>query len=236
MNIAVLLAGGFGTRMKMQKPKQFLEICGKPAIAYPLETFNASKHIDKILCVCAPEWVDKLEQIIREYNIHKVCQIVPGGRKRTDSSWNALCALKEACTKDNDIILIHDSARLLVSEQIIEANIKTAKTHGCSETVIPVTDTIVVSKDGSCADSTPDRSFLYNVQTPQTFMFGKIYNAYNQFMNESETSIPSDAFTDDAGLAAFYGNKVFFVPGSKQNIKLTTQDDIPVLEAFIHQS
>jgi 2-C-methyl-D-erythritol 4-phosphate cytidylyltransferase len=67
-------------------------------------------------------------------------------------------------------------------------------------------------------------------------MFGKIYNAYNQFMNESETSIPSDAFTDDAGLAAFYGNKVFFVPGSKQNIKLTTQDDIPVLEAFIHQS
>lgn len=236
MNIAVILAGGSGTRMKMEKPKQFLEICGKPAILYPLETFNASKHIDKILCVCAPEWLDKLETIIRENQIHKVCQIVPGGRKRTDSSWNALCALKESCTLDNDIILIHDSARLLVSEKIIEANIEKAKEYGCCETVLPVTDTIVQSKDGFCADSTPDRNFLFTVQTPQTFLFGKIYSAYNQFMNESESSIPRHAFTDDAGLASFYGNKVFFVSGSKENLKLTTQDDIPLLEAFIHQS
>jgi 2-C-methyl-D-erythritol 4-phosphate cytidylyltransferase len=235
MNIGVILAGGFGSRMKMEKPKQFLEICGKPAILYPLETFNASKHIDKILCVCAPEWVDRLEQIIRENKINKVTQIVPGGRKRTDSSWNALCALKEACTADDDIVLIHDAARLLVSDEIIEANIKKVRQYGCCETVIPVTNTIVVSKDGFCADTTPDRNYLYSVQTPQSFLFGKIYRAYEQFINESETAIPQNAFTDDAGLASFYGSKVFFVQGSKKNIKLTTQEDIPVLESFIHQ-
>ena len=233
MNVAILLAGGTGSRMgDTKKPKQFLNLCGKPVIAHSLETFENCKSIDKIILVCADEFKKELLQIAKSYNIKKITGIANAGKTRSESSWNALCFLMEILyekQKDKCIVLIHDSARPLVSKKIIEENIECAKNNFACETVIHSVDTIIQSFDRKTAYKTLNRNELFLVQTPQSFTFNLIYSAYEKFFALSENEKPN--LTDDASVVQFFNNtKVHFVYGDKKNTKLTTKEDFAVLE------
>jgi len=228
MNIAVILAGGTGSRMGIvDKPKQFIDIYGKPIIVYTLETFDNHTEIDSIAVVCLKEWVDDLKILLRKYEINKVRWIVDGGQTRQESIYNAINALSNEC-KDDDILIIHDSVRPLVSHKIISNNISKAKEFGAVDTVVPSADTIVRSIDESTIEEVPTRSELYIGQTPQSFKYSLIKEAHeNAIKNNNLNS------TDDCQLVLGIGQKVHLVMGEKLNFKITSFDDLLLLKAII---
>jgi len=228
MNIAVILAGGTGSRMGIvDKPKQFIDIYGKPIIVYTLETFDNHPEIDSIAVVCLKEWVDDLKILLRKYEINKVRWIVDGGQTRQESIYNAINALSNEC-KDDDILIIHDSVRPLVSHKIISNNISKAKEFGAVDTVVPSADTIVRSIDESTIEEVPTRSELYIGQTPQSFKYSLIKEAHeNAIKNNNLNS------TDDCQLVLGIGQKVHLVMGEKLNFKITSFDDLLLLKAII---
>ena len=168
MNIGVILAGGSGTRMGSDIPKQFIDIYGKPLIIHTLESFDLNSEIDSIAVVCKDEWKEDLNIWIRQFGVNKVKWIISGGNTRQESTYRAIKALEDVCT-DEDILIIHDAARPLISQRIINDNIVGAKEYGAVDTVIPSADTIIRSTNDSTIDSVPVRIELYLGQTQQTF-------------------------------------------------------------------
>ena len=228
MNIGIILAGGIGSRMGIvDKPKQFIDIYGKPIIVYTLETFDNHPEIDYIGVVCLDEWMDDLKILLRKYEINKVKWLIKGGMSRQESVYNAIMAISKD-VNDDDILVIHDSVRPLVSHKIISNNISSAKQFGATDTVIPSTDTIIKSLDGLQIHEVPNRSELYIGQTPQSFKFELIKRAH-------ETAIESNKLnsTDDCQLVLDLGEKVKLVMGDKLNFKITSFDDLLLLKAII---
>ena len=202
MNIGIILAGGIGSRMGIvDKPKQFIDIYGKPIIVYTLEAFDNHPEIDYIGVVCLDEWMDDLKILLRKYEINKVKWLIKGGMSRQESVYNAIIAISKD-VNDDDILVIHDSVRPLVSHKIISNNISSAKQFGATDTVIPSTDTIIKSLDGLQIHEVPNRSELYIGQTPQSFKFELIKRAH-------ETAIESNKLnsTDDCQLVLDLGEK-----------------------------
>jgi 2-C-methyl-D-erythritol 4-phosphate cytidylyltransferase len=227
MNIGVILAGGSGTRMGSEIPKQFIDIYGKPLIIHTLESFDANPNIDYILVVCKEDWHDNLKIWIRKFGINKVKWIINGGETRQDSTYNALNTLKKECSGD-DILVIHDSARPLISQRIIDDNIDAAKEFNAVDTVIPATDTIVKSFEGEVIDEVPVRKYLYMGQTPQSFKYDFIVKAHeNAKINSRNDS------TDDCQLVLDLNEHVHFVNGDKLNFKVTTFEDLLMLKSLI---
>ncbi|SCG81921.1 2-C-methyl-D-erythritol 4-phosphate cytidylyltransferase [Proteiniborus sp. DW1] len=228
MNIAVILAGGTGSRMGIvDKPKQFIDIYGKPIIAYTLEVFDNHPEIDCIAVVCLKEWMDDLRILLRKHEINKVKWIVDGGQTRQESVYNAINTLSNEY-KDNDILIIHDSVRPLVSHKIISSNISGAKEFGAVNTVIPSADTIVKSIDGDTIKEVPARSELFVGQTPQSFKFSLIREAHDNAIKQNNLNS-----TDDCQLVLGLGQKVHLVMGEKLNFKITSFDDLLLLKAII---
>lgn len=228
MNIGIILAGGIGSRMGIvDKPKQFIDIYGKPIIVYTLETFDNHPEIDYIGVVCLDEWMDDLKILLRKYEINKVKWLIKGGMSRQESVYNAIITISKD-VNDDDILVIHDSVRPLVSHKIISNNISSAKQFGATDTVIPSTDTIIKSLDGLQIHEVPNRSELYIGQTPQSFKFELIKRAH-------ETAIESNKLnsTDDCQLVLDLGEKVKLVMGDKLNFKITSFDDLLLLKAII---
>jgi len=228
MNIGIILAGGIGSRMGIvDKPKQFIDIYGKPIIVYTLEAFDNHPEIDYIGAVCLDEWMDDLKILLRKYEINKVKWLIKGGMSRQESVYNAIMAISKD-VNDDDILVIHDSVRPLVSHKIISNNISSAKQFGATDTVIPSTDTIIKSLDGLQIHEVPNRSELYIGQTPQSFKFELIKRAH-------ETAIESNKLnsTDDCQLVLDLGEKVKLVMGDKLNFKITSFDDLLLLKAII---
>lgn len=218
MNIAIILAGGKGLRMGTDLPKQFLSFCYKPVIAHSIEAFNSHPLIDGILVVCNEEYIPLLSEIIKKYNYDKVFDIIPGGFTRQESSFLGLSRVEEEFSLD-DIVLIHDAARPLVSERIISDNLNLASEFGACTTAIPMQDSILISKNGKDVSDYADRNVLMAIQTPQSFRLGKILEAYQ--------NAPKDLIaTDDSGVAFAYGLQVKIVEGEKRNIKITTGEDM----------
>lgn len=237
MNIAVVLAGGTGSRMgNIEKPKQFIMLSGKPVIVYSLLAFCEHPMIDSIFIVCSKEWRSHLNGLIAAYKINKVKGFVEPGSTRSGSSWNALQAIKKTIdsgTLADSVVLIHDSARPLVTEKIITENIEAAKSIRACETAIPVENTIVRSVDGKKVTDLFTRNELFSVQTPQSFNFNLIFNAYSEyFTNDTNQQI----LTDDCSLLLLKGQTVDVVQGSKSNMKLTTKEDLSVLEMYIQNN
>ncbi len=219
-NIALITAAGSGTRMGEGKPKQFLIVNGKPLLSYTIEAFNNHPLIDEIIIVTNEDFIDEVKSFSGNYQ--KVKHIVKGGSTRQQSVFLGLSFLKENGVNPNDIILIHDGARPLVSERIIAANIEACKENNAVETVISATDTIIQSKDGEINNQTLNRKELYQVQTPQTFKFDLIYKAHSSLQN--------DDATDDAQLVAKLGKDIYLVNGDKKNFKVTTKEDLEYFE------
>ena len=229
MNIAVILLAGKGTRMNYGKrPKQFLDVNGKPLAIHTIQKFESNQKIDKIVLVTSQDYLDELKTLINQFNISKVLAIINGGETRQDSVYNALEYLKSKMIDEDDVILIHDGARVLVDNQIINDNIKNCNLYSAIATVIPSTDTIFNSIDKQTIGSIENRNELFLAQTPQTFKFKIIYNAH-QIAKLSG----NNQSTDDCSLVIKTGIKIHFVIGSKLNFKVTTFEDYLMLKSIM---
>jgi 2-C-methyl-D-erythritol 4-phosphate cytidylyltransferase len=228
MNIGVILAGGSGSRMGIaDKPKQFIDIYGKPIIIYTLETFDNHPEIDAIAVVCLEEWMDDLKILLRKHEITKVKWIVEGGSTRQKSIYNVLKTLSQECSEDDNLI-IHDSVRPLVSQKIISNNIAVVEEYGAVDTVIPSTDTIVKSIDRNIISEVPKRSQLFLGQTPQSFKLSIIKEAHDKAIEENILDS-----TDDCQLILRLGKNVHLVEGEKLNFKITSFDDLLLLKSIV---
>ncbi len=231
MNIAVVLAGGSGSRMGMvDRPKQFIDIYGKPVIIHTLEAFEINEKIDAICVVCVKEWQDDLSLWLKEYDIRKVRWIANAGSSRQESSLNALDAIKEVCG-DDDYVIIHDAARPLISQKIINENIVKVREYGACDTVVPAHDTIIRSVDGDTLDSIPARKELYMGQTPQSFKYSIVRKAYDDYFAMPENERPE--MTDDCGLVLASGVKIGMAMGDKLNMKITTMEDLLLVKSIV---
>lgn len=225
---AIVLAAGSGSRMKSKTKKQFMEIKGKPVIWYSLFEFEKSR-VDEIILVTGKEDIDYCKkEIVEKYNLKKIKNVVAGGSERYESVYNGL---KEVT---GNIVIIHDGARPLINNEIIERSIEgTIKSDACVVGV-PVKDTIKrANKEGYIID-TPNRSELWITQTPQSFKTDLVKMAYKKMKEELEKGNTTLNITDDAMVVEeFTTNQVRFVQGDYKNIKVTTPEDIDIAELFI---
>ena len=229
MNIALILAAGTGSRMgNADKPKQFLPIYGKPLMIHTIEAFEMHDDIDKIVVVTSEGFDDQVKVWCKQYDLGKVKAVAIGSDSRQGSVYNGLQAVKALGAKDDDIIVIHDAARPLISQNIITNNIEACKKYDAVDTVIKASDTIVASSDDERITNIPNRSELYQGQTPQTFKFALISEAHEK---AKAGQIPN--VTDDTKLVISMGKEVHLVEGSKQNFKITTFDDLMMLKALL---
>ncbi len=225
---AVILAGGRGSRMHSDVQKQYMLLNGRPLIAYALEAFENSCADDLVLVTGAGEADFVQAQILSKLKLKKLRAIVTGGKERYHSVYEGLKALKNC-----DYVLIHDGARPLVTEDIIERSAKAAVQDGACVAGMPVKDTIKVADPNAFAVSTPDRSSLWQIQTPQAFSYPLIRQAYDCLMENPDLQ---KGITDDAMVVErFGGARVRLVEGSYENLKVTTPEDLVLAEALLQR-
>jgi 2-C-methyl-D-erythritol 4-phosphate cytidylyltransferase len=226
MNTALIFAGGTGYRMNPStKPKQFLELHGKPVIMYTLEHFERHREIDKIVIVCLEGWIDELKHLFRIYDIRKVSRIVLGGTTGFESIFNGLEAMENDC-KPDDIVLIHDGVRPLINAELISANIAKVKKHGTSITVEAATESVVSVGEGGLIKNVPPREEMFSAKAPQSFRYGIIWDLYQKAKKDRIATI------DSAQLCSIYGLEMRTVPSTPNNIKITTPQDYYIFRAL----
>lgn len=226
-SIAIIFAGGSGKRMNtVSKPKQFLEFRGKPIIIYTLELFDNHPQIDGIIIACIESWIPFLKKIIKKFEITKVVEIVPGGETGQDSIYAGLKSANKYFSK-NDIVLIHDGVRPLITEQTITDNINCVKEYHSCITCIPATETFIVKKDNEDIDI-PTRNKSLIARAPQSFILSDILTAHNRALNENKHN-----FIDSCSMMNFYGYKLHTIIGPMENIKITTPTDFFIFKAMI---
>lgn len=228
---AVILAAGSGKRMGTDVPKQFLSLCGEPALIWTLRAFEESSVQQSVLVVSSDEAEDFCRrEIIEKHGFQKVCAFVRGGAERYDSVWNGLTALSDVMDPSSGYVLIHDGARCLVTPDIIERTLTDAKRCGAAVASVPVKDTIKrVDAEGFSAE-TLQRKTLRQMQTPQTFSFPLIREAYRKMIEEE----PQPDVTDDAEVLQRMCNRsTFLSEGSYENLKITTPEDLLLAEAIL---
>lgn len=225
-NCAVVVAAGKGTRMGSGIKKQFIHIEDKPVLYYTLKVFSECPLIDEVILVLSNEDVEYCKKnIIDKYGIEKIGAIVEGGTERQESVYRGLLE-----TQNCEIVLIHDGARPFVTNRIIEDGIKYARIYGASACGVMPKDTIKIKNSEGFSVSTPERSTLISVQTPQCFRYKTILNCHQRLNNEKIV------VTDDTMVVEKYGHKVFLYEGDYSNIKITTQDDLIVAESIFSSS
>lgn len=231
MNLGVIFAGGCGTRMNTKsKPKQFLDLNGKPIIIYTIELFDNHPQIDGIVVVCIESWIPYLKKMIRKFEITKVVKIVSGGNSGQESIYNGLCAAEEFTkekSEKNPIVLIHDGVRPLITEETITDNIEKVKECGSCITCVPATETFVVSRKDGMLDI-PNRADCKLARAPQSFYLKDIISAHRRCQKEA---LPD--FIDSCSLMSYYGHKLGTIIGPMENIKITTPTDYFVLRAMV---
>lgn len=226
MVTALIFAGGTGKRMNARsKPKQFLEMHGKPIIIYTLEHFEYHDAIDMIIVVCIREWIEELRGLLKRFGITKVKEIVPGGETGHDSIYYGLLTMQKYC-KENDIVLIHDGVRPLITRQLIAQNIETVQKYGNAITVETSRESVVRSEDGENVCAVPSRNQMYVAKAPQSFYFGKIIELYKRAKQDGIKTI------DSAHLCSLYGESMHMVVSTKNNIKITEPADYYIYRAL----
>lgn len=229
MNIALIFAGGTGKRMNSKsKPKQFLELNGKPIIIHTLDYFENHCDIDAIAVVCIREWIDYLKIQLKKFQFEKVKWIVEGGATGQESIYNGLKKIYDSNkTSEQDIVLIHDGVRPLISEKLISDNINSVRKYGSAVTVSPVTETIVCETEGRIKDIL-ERGDCRYAKAPQSFYLGDLFRAH---MSLREQGIHD--MIDSASLMMENGYTLHVVEGSYENIKITTPSDFYLFRAII---
>lgn len=213
---AGIVAGGSGSRMGADMPKQYIPIAGTPILLHTVRAF--SKFADAVFVACPENFAEYTKALLGD-----LATVIPGGKTRMESIGAVLDFISP---EEDDIILTHDGVRPFVSERIIKENIESAKKHLACGTFIPTVDTICLSEDGAVLSAVPDRTHMYNVQTPQTFNINLLKKLISSCKDKEK-------FTDLCGLATFMGTKVHMVMGESTNIKITTPADITLAEAIL---
>ena len=229
MNIGVIFAGGVGKRMNSRvKPKQFINVYGKPIIIHTLELFDNHEEIDAIAVACLEDWIPYLEELLEKFNIKKVKKIVPGGASGQESIYNGLKAAEEIAGGEKSIVLIHDGVRPLIHAKTISDNIASVQEHGSAITSVTVKETVlVVSKDNSI-DSVPKREDTRLARAPQSFYLDEIIGAHRKAIAENKLD-----FIDSCSMMQYYGKKLDLIEGPQENIKITTPDDFYTMRALL---
>lgn len=226
MAIALIFAGGTGKRMNSRsKPKQFLEMHGKPIIIYTLEHFERHEEIDGIVVVCLKEWIGELKRLVRRYGITKVRLIVPGGDTGHDSIYLGLVSMKEF-VGDDDIVLIHDGVRPLITDELITRNIEYVKKYGSAITCEAARESVVRSHDGENVADVPPRDEIHIVKAPQSFYYARILRLYERAQEDGQKSI------DSAHLCSIYQEPMHMLRSTKNNIKITEPADFYICRAL----
>jgi len=226
MVYALIFAGGTGYGMGPSlKPKQFLELYGKPVIIYTLEHFENHKDVDGIVVVCLESHINELRRLTERFGISKVHMIVPGGKTGHDSIYNGLAAMKGKVS-DDDIVLIHDGVRPLITEKLITDNIEAVKKYGAAITVEPARESIVQSTDQVKINDVPSRNQMYVAKAPQSFYFKLIYEAYERANKDQRKTI------DPAHLCSLFNIHMFMVESTKNNIKISVPEDYYMFRAL----
>lgn len=230
---AVVLAAGQGKRMNSKVAKQYLLIQDKPVLYYSLAAFEESAVDEIILVTGAGEEEFCRNEIIEKYQFKKVKSIVTGGKERYHSVANGL----KACTECK-LVLIHDGARPFLDQDTIKRCIQAAEEFGACVAGMPVKDTIKIASEDGFVASTPNRNYVWTVQTPQTFQYDLIAPAYKKLLEEENALKEKGVnITDDAMVAEYFtGQKIRLVEGSYKNIKITTPEDLQVSEKFFEKN
>ena len=227
---AIVLAAGQGKRMQSAVAKQFLLLNNEPVVCHSLRAFEKS-NVETIILVTGADEIEYCrEEIVNKYGFKKVSAIVAGGKERYHSVYEGLCALSGVLAGDG-IVLIHDGARPMITQEIIARTIEEAKAHGACVAAMPVKDTIKVADANGFAAATLDRSTLWQIQTPQTFHYDLVWGAYKKLLSDESYQ---KGITDDAMVVeSMCGGSVKLIEGSYENIKVTTPEDMIVAESFL---
>ncbi|MBQ4207515.1 MAG: 2-C-methyl-D-erythritol 4-phosphate cytidylyltransferase [Clostridia bacterium] len=233
MIYAVIAAGGIGSRMgNVEKPKQYLNIKGKPIIAHTVEKFFVNDAFRRIIILCPNQWVNYTREILAKYlpENDKVV-VIKGGDTRNETIMNAVRYIEETDGLDDDTVIVtHDAVRPFVTARIIDENIAGALEYGATDTVVAATDTIVESLDKQTISNIPDRKVMYQGQTPQAFKAKKLKELYES-LSEEEKGI----LTDACKIFSMKGCPVRLIRGEVHNIKITYPYDLRVAKALLDE-
>lgn len=226
-NIAMLIAGGSGNRMRQDIPKQFLTVNDRPVIVYTLEAFESHPEIDAIAVVCIEGWEQVLWAYAKQYKITKLQLVVPGGKTGQESIRNGVMELEKHYEPD-DLVLIHDAIRPMVSAEIISDNIRVAREYGNAIAAIPCAEAMLQTENGVVSAGLYPRDQLRRTQTPQAFRIGDICDLHRRALEAGITNSVASCT-----LKIEMGEQVYFSSGSEKNIKLTTVEDIDIFKALL---
>lgn len=233
MIYAVIAAGGIGSRMgNVEKPKQYITLKDKPIIAHTVEKFYVNDCFKKIIILCPEQWVNHTKSILKKHLPEDERVVVlQGGSTRNETIMNAIKFIEETDGLDDETIIVtHDAVRPFVSARIITENIEAALRYGATDTVVPATDTIVESMDGTVISNIPDRSKLYQGQTPQSFKAKLLKDLYYSLTEEEK-----DILTDACKIFSMKGHDVHLIDGEVHNIKITYPYDLRVAKALLDE-
>ncbi|HFK9494439.1 TPA: 2-C-methyl-D-erythritol 4-phosphate cytidylyltransferase [Streptococcus agalactiae] len=227
MNIGVIFAGGVGRRMNTKgKPKQFLEVHGKPIIVHTIDIFQNTEAIDAVVVVCVSDWLDYMNNLVERFNLTKVKAVVAGGETGQMSIFKGLEAAEQLAT-DDPVVLIHDGVRPLINEEVINANIQSVKETGSAVTSVRAKETVVLVNDSSKISEVVDRTRSFIAKAPQSFYLSDILSIERDAISKGIT----DAI-DSSTLMGMYNRELTIVEGPYENIKITTPDDFYMFKAL----
>ena len=227
MAIALIIAGGVGARMHQSIPKQFINVYDRPIIVYTMEAFENHPGISEIYVVCIDGWQEILKAYAKQFGITKLREVVTGGKTGQESIRNGIFAI-EKNHNQNEVVLIHDAIRPMVSIDIISDCLIQTRHHGSAIAVIPCAEAMMTTDDGVSSSGSYPRDKLKRTQTPQGFRLGKICDLHRRALEKGITnSIAS------CTLMIEMGEQVYFSAGSEKNIKLTTVEDIDIFKALL---
>ena len=238
---AIVLAAGSGSRMKSDVAKQYMCLCGKPLIWYALHAIEESSVIDECILVTGAKDISYVkEEIVTRYGFSKVDAVTAGGKERYDSVYQALRVIADGkllVPNEDGYVFIHDGARPFLTDDILRRCYEEVKLSGACVAGMPVKDTVKIADREGYASQTPDRSFVWQIQTPQVFNTPLIIEAYEKLMREKDRlNAEKIRITDDAMVVeTFTDTPVKLVQGSYENIKITTPDDLMIAETFLNK-
>lgn len=231
MNIAVILSGGVGTRMGLNLPKQYVIVNNQPVLNYCLATFLENENIDAMVIVVADEWIDFVKELLSKLNPSKPVFFAQPGETRQYSIYNGLLVMRENGFADNDLVIIHDGARPLVSHSLINCCLEGCKEADGVIPVIPVKDTIYLSEDGKHIHDLLNRSHLWAGQAPEAFRFGRYIKVHDEMNREDLLKI-----TGSTEIAYKTGLNCQMVEGDPMNFKITTPEDLSNFESLLNKN
>ena len=228
-NIALIIAGGVGARMGQDIPKQFINVYDKPVIVYTMEAFQKHPDIDAIEVVCVDDWKGALLAYAKQFGIAKLENIVSGGKNGQDSIRNGLYDIATRHNDKDDIVLVHDAIRPMISQEVITDNIRVCREHGNAITVVPCTAAMLKTYDSLSTEEQVPRDNLKITQTPQAFFVNDLVSAHKEAL--------SKGITNSVASCTMYielGRKLYMSTGSEKNLKLTTVEDIEIFKALLN--